>query len=385
MRLVAVTAVLVASMALSLGAVVLGDPSEMLFTLPLTLAFLASPTIGALIVLRRPDNRIGWLFCGMGLAFEAAAFAESYGYAAFRGGLPGLQQSALVAQFAFLFFIVPGVLLIVLFPTGRLPSRRWLLPVGVAVAAAVVAVIGQAFGSARLEVAGRSVPNPYRVPDSLSPALTNAGELANMVLIGSTGVLAVAMVLRLRRAQGIERQQLKWFVLAAVLIGVLIPISSFLPIALADVAWIATLCAFGAGLPIAAGIAILRHRLYDIDLLINRTLVYGSLTVLLGGLYVALVLGLQVLLAPLTGTTTPAVAISTLAVAAAFGPARRRIQLVVDRRFYRSRYDAQRTLEAFASRLRDEIDPDSLTDALRAASRSTVQPASASVWLRADR
>jgi len=190
---------------------------------------------------------------------------------------------------------------------------------------------------------------------------------------------------RLRRARGIERQQLKWIAGAASLFAVAVvtaePLFGGVAPVLGQLVILATFCT----IPIAAGIAILRHRLYDIDVIINRTLVYGSLTALLGGLYVALVLGLQVLLAPLTGTTTPAVALSTLAVAALFGPLRRRIQRVVDRRFYRSRYDAQRTLEAFATRLRDEVDLDSLTDALRAASQSTVRPASASVWLRADR
>jgi len=287
---------------------------------------------------------------------------------------------------------VPGVLLFAVFPSGRLPSRRWLVPVGIAVVAAIVTGIGQAFGPAVFEstlidvdtgtIAVRAVSNPYPVPVALSAGFITAAEVANIVLIGTALCFAVGMVIRLRRAQGIERQQLKWFVLATVLIGVLIPVSVFLPGFLADAAWLTIISAFGAGLPIAAGIAVLRYRLYDIDLLINRTLVYGALTLILGALYVALVLGFQVLVSPFTGNETLSVAISTLAIAALFGPVRRRVQATVDRRFYRSRYDAQRTVEAFAARLRDEVDVVSLTHALRAASRSTVQPATASVWLR---
>ena len=392
LRVGVVVAVLATYVTLSLGGVVLGNPSELVFILPLTVAFLASPAVGAMIVLRRPDNRIGWLFCVMGLAFGATMFAEGYSYSAIRGGWPGLQQAVWVAQWAFLMFILPGVLLFVLFPSGRMPSRRWLLPVAVAVAAALVTGIGWAFGPAVFEttlietdtvgMTRWAVPNPFPVPAWLSPAFSTAAEVGNTVLIGSAVFFAVGMVVRLRRARGIERQQLKWFVLATVMIALLIPISAFLPDPLADAVWVLTISAFGAGLPIAAGIAILRYRLYDIDLLINRTLVYGALSLILGVLYVALVLGLQVLVSPLTGNETLSVAISTLAIAALFGPARRRVQATVDRRFYRSRYDARRTVEAFAARLRDEVDLDSLKGELQAATRRTVGPTTASVWLR---
>lgn len=392
LRLGFVSAMLTAYAALAAGAVALGNPAEIGYTLPLSVAFAACPAVGGLIILRRPENRIGWLFCGMGLAFVVATFAESYSFSALRSGWPGIQQAAWLSQWVWLMFIAPGLFLFLVFPSGRLPSRRWNLPLAAAIAAVAVVAVGQALGPTTLEVqvidtdggadAYRTIPNPYRAPAGLAPALVIAAEAANIALIASTCLLALAMVVRFRRSRGIERLQLKWFVAAAAVIGLLIPTSVFLGGDLADAGWVVAMTAIGAGLPIAAGIAILRHRLYDIDLVIRRTLIYGALVAILAAVYTGLVLGLQTLLSGLTGGETLPVALSTLAIVALFGPVRGRVRALVDRRFYRSAYDAGRTVDAFAARLRDEVDLDALVTELQAATRSTVRPASASVWLR---
>ncbi len=350
------------------------------------LGLLVFPTVGAFVASRRPKNAIGWIMLGTGVLLALTGFALSYAtYGLFTrpGGVPAAEVMAWISAWIFLppLFATPP-LLFLLFPDGRLLGPRWRAALALVVLGTVAAATAIALTPGTLQDAPfEQIANPFGV---------DGAEVALEILLtigwvsGSAGIVvgSVSMLVRLRRSRGVERQQLKWIAGAAALFAV--AVLTAYPIFGDVLGQIIILGAF-CSIPIAAGIAILRHRLYDIDVIINRTLVYGSLTALLGGLYIALVLGLQVLLAPLTGTTTPAVALSTLAVAALFGPLRRRIQRAVDRRFYRSRYDAQRTLEAFAARLRDEVDLDSLTDALRAASRSTVRPTSASVWLRADR
>ncbi len=350
------------------------------------LGLLVFPTVGAFVASRRPKNAIGWIMLGTGVLLALTGFALSYAtYGLFTrpGGVPAAEVMAWISAWIFLppLFATPP-LLFLLFPDGRLLGPRWRAALALVVLGTVAAATAIALTPGTLQDAPfEQIANPFGV---------DGAEVALEILLtigwvsGSAGIVvgSVSMLVRLRRSRGVERQQLKWIAGAAALFAA--AVLTAYPIFGDVLGQIIILGAF-CSIPIAAGIAILRHRLYDIDVIINRTLVYGSLTALLGGLYIALVLGLQVLLAPLTGTTTPAVALSTLAVAALFGPLRRRIQRAVDRRFYRSRYDAQRTLEAFAARLRDEVDLDSLTDALRAASRSTVRPTSASVWLRADR
>lgn len=238
-------------------------------------------------------------------------------------------------------------------------------------AAALDSTNGSAFDSGR---------NPFAVESAAIQVLLAIGlTLMTIGLLGAIG----SLVLRLRRARGVERQQLKWFVAAAALMGLVSPFALIfwyrsslvqLPMALAI-----------SAIPVACTIAILRYRLYDIDVVINRTLVYGALTATLAASYLVGVLLLQFALDPLTERSELAVAGSTLAVAALFRPARTRIQRVVDRRFYRSRYDAARTLEAFNARLRDQIDIEALGADLRAVVRETVAPASVTLWLREAR
>ena len=274
-----------------------------------------------------------------------------------------------------------------LFPDGRLPSPRWRLLAWLAAGGFTLAVAGRALGDRVLETeAPGTVPNPYALPGvagDAAAALASAG----LVLYGGASIIGIAaLVARTRRSHGVERQQLKWFAYVGVLLLASLVVSAISLIGhdlyvVGVIGWTSFLALVTFGMPLAIGVAILRHRLYDIDVVINRTLVYGALTATLGATYLALVLLIGLTL----GTSNLAIAVSTLAVAALFRPARARIQAAVDHRFYRRRYDAARTLEAFGGRLRDEIDLDALQRELRGVVAETVQPAHVSLWLRSER
>jgi hypothetical protein len=334
---------------------------------------LSFPAVGALVATRHPRNAIGWLFCAAGVLFGLSSAA--YGYALTDFG--GADYAAWLNAWIFLpaLFGIPP-LLFLLFPDGRLLSARWRGAVwltGIAMAGFAAAAALRPGVLDDAPVAG--VVNPLGV--------RGAGDIVDAVaaVAGSCALLAIllsvaALVLRLRRSRGAERRQMKWFAAAAALFAA--TCVAFISVPVSDqIGQLAILTAY-ALIPVAAGVAILRHRLYDIDVVIRRTLIYAVLTATLGATYLALVLlvGLAV------GESGLAVAVSTLAVAAMFRPALTRIQAVVDRRFYRSRYDAALTLEAFGSRLRDEVDLEALTDDLRGVVSETVQPAHVSVWLR---
>jgi len=225
----------------------------------------------------------------------------------------------------------------------------------------------------------RSIENPYGVAGG---AVEGVEALSALLLVVGLAGSALSLILRFRRATGHQRQQVKWLALAGAVAAVTVPIAAVGSGLWGDaVTNIASMISV-LGLPIAAGIAILRHRLYDIDVVINRTLVYGALTATLAGIYLASVLVLQLALSGVTEGSGPAVAASTLAVAGLFRPARARIQAVVDRRFFRRKYDAARTLESFGARLRDEVDLGALNAELGAVVRETLQPAHVSLWLR---
>ena len=346
-------------------------------------AFVVSPLVGGLILVRRPENPIGWLFCLVGLGLVA-----TMGVGTVIGPLTSGQISPMVllvawaGQWLFLLFFVPAILVILTFPTGRLPSRRWRPVVGALIAAAIASGVGVAFGRERLEVSDALGPmNPFAAPEPLRPILLmarDAGDLASVVLLVPT---AAAVVFRMRRAVGVERLQLKWFAYTVAMLALVLPASTLLPAAV-GLQWGLAVLGFGAALPAAAGIAILRYRLYDIDVVIRRTLVYGAVIAILGATYVVLVLGLQALLSGLIGGETIPVALSTLTIAALFGPLRSRVREAVDRRFYRSRYDTQQLFETFAARLRDEVAIDSVSAALTDTATRAVRPASVGVWIR---
>ena len=346
---------------------------------------LACATVGALIVVRLPRHPVGWLFLGLGVTL-AAVFALSgwadYALITKRGSAAGGAAAVWMLSWLFLVPLVTApTLLFLLFPTGRPLSRRWGVLLRLAAGAALVSMLGIAFRPGDLAY-DPPVANPLAIggaPGRVLEVAATAGQVAAIVvLLGS----ALGMAVRFRRARGDERMQLKWLAFAAALVAVAFPVAAGGPSdgLVADLLWLNALLAF-MSLPLAAGIAILRHRLYDIDVVIRRTLVYGGLTAALAGTYLGLVLlsGLAV------GDSDLAVAASTLVVAALARPALARIQSAVDRRFYRRRYDAGRTLEAFGARLRDELDLDALGADLRGVVRDTVQPTHVSLWLRSGR
>jgi hypothetical protein len=352
----------------------------------LPLAFAGFMVVGAVIVARRPANAIGWIFSAIGLlaatgwpAMEYAAYA----YLTRPGSLPGASWAAWYQQLwwtpmlALLAIATP-----LLFPTGRLPSARW-RPVAV-VAALVTVALELLFAfrpTIRLQVQDRNyaVDNPIGLAWVPDPDTSAVGGALFGVLTACLVAAVVSLVLRFRRSRGLERQQLKWFTYAGVLLILGGPLASYLLPSLSNVT-------FGLAIalvPVAAGIAILRYRLYDIDRLINRTLVYGLLTAMLGLVYAAAVLVFGQLFGGVAGNPPSwAVAGATLAVAALFQPARRRIQQVVDRRFNRRKYDAAKAVEAFSARLRDQVDLDTLSAELLAVVDQTMQPTRSSLWLR---
>ena len=343
--------------------------------------FIAYALVGALIASLRRGNRIGWILIAIPALTGVGFTAEQYAVYASSASAPMPAEELAVLLANTLWFPALGLLALglLLYPTGSLASERW-RPVAWLLGASILA-LSLLFALTPPAEAEGPYANPLAVlPPGAVPVLEATFTLVCLVTL----VLAAgSLLVRLRHARGVERQQIKWFLAAATLFGVTIPISLVSEgTALEPIASTLIFPAALATLPVAIGVAILRYRLFDIDLLINRTLVYGALTVVLGGVYAAAVLLLQGLLRPVTGGGTLAVAASTLAVAALFQPARRRIQRFVDRRFYRSRYDLARTVEAFSLRLRSDLSVESLTGELTAAADHTMRPASVSVWLR---
>jgi hypothetical protein len=280
------------------------------------------------------------------------------------------------------------VFVALLFPDGRLPSRRWLPFAWLNVTVAMVGTVAVAFLAGPIPALD-PIGNPLGL-DGAQTLLGSVATISGALERGILGIIAVgSLFLRLRRASGDERQQIKWFTYAASVVVVGAILTYVVPEAM-DAQWVGrvglTLLAVGfVGVPIAIGIAILRYRLYNIDLLINRTLVYGSLTATLVALYFGGIVVLQRIFVLLTGQqSTLAVVASTLAIAALFVPLRRRIQSFIDRRFYRRKYDARKTLEAFSAKLRDETDLEALNAELVGVVRETMQPAHVSLWLRPD-
>jgi hypothetical protein len=338
--------------------------------------------VGALIASRHPGNMIGWLFCGIGVGGSLMSLARGCAELWLDGsGVPTIvgETAAWYGDVSWIPVILPAAtFLLLLFPDGRLPSRRWRPVAWSAGLGIALAFIADSLGPGRLSDFP-NVENPYAVD---SPVLEALGGLAALLLLVAIVGSPLSLVLRFRRAGREQRQQIKWLALAGAVAAatflVAIVTYELLPDGVADSAIMLSIVA----LPVAAGIAILRYRLYDIDVVINRTLVYGALTATLAGAYLGLVLLLQLALSPITEESDLAIAGSTLAVAALFRPARARIQAAVDRRFYRGKYDAQRTLESFSAQLRDEVDLAALGIELNAVVRETLQPSHVSLWLR---
>ena len=338
--------------------------------------------VGALIASRHPGNAIGWLFLGSGVSAGVAAVTGSYAdyWVEARDG-PALlgKTAALYGDLSWIpWILVPSTFLVLLFPDGRLLSRRWR-----PVAWCAVAAIGGSFVAGVLHAGPMEdrpqLTNPYGVESPLVDALQGLSFL--LIFIAIVGSVA-SLILRFRRARGEQRQQLKWLAFAGAVAGTCVIAFMVLYDIVGEGVANAAIMLGVLSLPLAAGMAILRYRLYEIDVVINRTLVYGALTATLAAAYLGCVLLLQLVLGGVTGDSSLAVAGSTLAVAALFRPARGRIQDVVDRRFYRRKYDAAHTLERFGAQLRDEVDLGALRAELRSVVIETMQPAHVSVWLR---
>jgi MFS family permease len=343
---------------------------------------LAFATVGTVIAARRPEHPVGWLFLGAGLVSAGALVTGEYAAAFLAASGPSVGVAvAAWASYQFQVAIV-GLLvgMLLVFPTGRPPSRRWWVLAWAIAAGVVLAWVGQGLAPARYQDFP-GVDNPFGIAGLATMLKWVAGAGVVLSIVGFLGALA-SLFVRFARARGLERQQLKWFVYAAGLGFAVLFLPNLIPGA-SGVAGTLTWTLAPASLSAAAALAILRYRLYDIDRLINRTVVYGLLTALLAGVYAGLVLLLGELFGDL-GAQPPswAVAGSTLAVAALFQPARHHIQQAVDRRFNRRRYDAAKTIEAYSVRLRDEVDLDTLSAELLAVVDQTMQPTGISLWLR---
>ena len=339
--------------------------------------------VGAVVAARRPRNAVGWLIAAGALLWMLAVLSNGVFWHMAFGRPHAPAASDFVAWFGTWAFVPAFVLVLslvpLLFPTGAPPGPRWRLVGWTAAVAGGIATLSTALAPGTLETADYPwLDNPLGLEGL---GLRTVADVAFVVSAATALAALSSLVVRYRRARGIERLQLRWVAAAACLL-VLFAVGGSLatPWLGEGAGWVTMLIGL---LAVAASLAValLRYRLYDIDVVINRTLVYGALTTTLGGTYLALVLvaGLAV------GESDVAIAGSTLAVAALFRPARARIQAAVDRRFYRRRYDAAKTLEAFSARRRDQIDLETLVDDLRGVVRETVQPAYVSLWLRGDR
>jgi hypothetical protein len=343
-----------------------------------TVFVLAFATVGALVASRRPGNPLGWILLGAGLSYVLGGTSEQVVEDGGNGGWETL--FAWIGSWVWIAGIAPVATFgLLLFPDGRPPSPRWRPVAWLAGGALGAVVISLALQSGRF--VDTAIENPIGL--DAAPWLPRGLGVAGAVgLIAALAGSIASLRARYRVAGADERMQLKWLLYAGALVGagvaVSVPVEILVGDSVSNVTNAITTMTMAA-IPVAMGIAILRHRLYDLDVVINRTLVYGALTATLAAGYLGSVLLVQLVIGAESGL---AVAISTLAVAALFGPARARIQGTVDRRFYRRRYDAARTLEAFSTRLRDEVELDRVAADLRAVARDTVQPTHVSLWMR---
>jgi hypothetical protein len=344
-----------------------------------SLTFCAFAVSGAVMAARRPRNPVGWLFSAAALFLGSLSLSSAlYWHLAFGDPSPSgsaelllwIEAWAWVPAVVCLFILIP-----LLFPTGRAPTSRW-RPVGwTAAGAGSLLVVGSAFAPGSLE----NYPwadNPLGIEGFPGKTLAGIGFFG--CVLAALAAIA-SLVVRYRRSHGVERQQLKWMTAAGALLVLSFVAGGLLTDWVSEQAGWAALVVGLSIVAMAVAIALLRYRLYDLDVVVNRALVYAVLTVMLAGSYFGLVLLLQIVLSP---SSDLAVAGSTLAVAALFRPARSRIQRAVDRRFYRRRYDAAHTLERFGARMRDEVDLDALGGELSAVVANTMQPAHVSLWVR---
>src|SRR5918994_488774 len=357
--------------------------------------FLIFPLVGALIASRRPRNAIGWILLAEGLLWMFLGMTDYYSLygVASPGSIPFPVGVAAVNSFMWVPAVgLLGTYVFLLFPDGRLPSGRWRPLAWLSGTVIVLVSILVGITPAPLQNLG-GIRNPFVLVGY--PWVETVAYIVLPLLPLCMLASVISLVMRYRRSRGEERQQIKWIAFAASFVGLLYLIAMVCAFIFPSGAWFqagsplwldllgyAALSSFTL-VPIAVGFAVLRYRLYEIDIIINRTLVYGSLTISLALVYVGLVVSLQYLFRALTGGDSQLVIVaSTLVIAALFNPLRHRTQTFIDRRFYRRKYDATKTLEEFGARLRDETDLDSLREDLVGVVRETVRPAQVSLWLR---
>ena len=347
-------------------------------------AFAAFEVVGALVIWRRPGNALGWVLASVGLLAAWGALADTYTDVAYEAGQgAGLVFSASVWISLWYWYPLIGLVLIftpLLFPDGRPPSSRW-WPVAWVAGLDLALITFLAAFRERVEFPGISLDNPLGIPGIEDPETSRLGSVLFGLLLALLVVSLASVVVRFVRSRGVECQQIKWLLFATFLAVSMVLFEELLTEVTGEsnVPFAVVVALF----PLAIAVAILRYRLYDIDVIINRTLVYGALTATLGLVYFGGVTLLQGVLRGLASHESSfAVVVSTLAIAALFNPLRRRIQEFIDRRFYRRKYDATKTLEAFSVRLRDRVDLDDLNRDLVSILEETMQPAHASLWLR---
>jgi uncharacterized membrane protein YhdT len=354
-----------------------------------TLTAVFYPTVGAIVASRRPENPVGWLLCLYGLVISISYFCAEYAIYALLAepnSLPAAEVLVWIVSWMLSIIVGLPALLYLLFPTGRLPSRRWRWVAWLIAALVLAGVITSAFSSGAL----MGVLGPIRNPLGIEGFTGVYKALLYFISPVALSAVVLSVFMRLRRAAGVERQQIKWFAYAAAASVMATSLAYLVPGVIDTPLWFERMgfalnIAFIPAIPIAIGIAILRYRLYDIDRIINRTLVYGALSATLVALYFGGIVMLQRVFVLLTGQqSTLAVVASTLLIAALFTPLRRLIQGFIDRRFYRSKYDARKALEAFSAQLRNETDLEALSDDLVGVVRETMQPAHVSLWLRPE-
>jgi hypothetical protein len=372
---------------LNIGAPKAVYQGPLVFDVWFMLVSLSFATVGALVASRQPDNAVGWIFCALGVCNSLAVASQGYAiYALLSAHLPGgavanWLSSLLAGPIVFAMF----ALVLLLFPDGRPLSSRWRAVVWLDLAA-IALIFAFAFKPGPLDTSLLDADNPFGI-EGAGALLEALGITGLFLALAAAATGGVSLVLRLRRSSGVERQQLKWFAFAGAIFCAVFATGpllwTFLPSSGFGWIWTVLFLSAASAIPAAAGIAILRYRLYDIDVVINRTLVYGALTVSLVLVYLVGVVSLQYVLGTLTGGGSQlAIVASTLAIAALFNPLRGRFQAFIDRLFYRNKYDAAKTLEEFSSRLREETDLDALGGGLVSLVRETMQPAHVSLWLR---
>jgi len=357
---------------------------------PLTVAVLAEgaaralvyplgyATVGLVLTLRRPGNPIGWLYAAAGLMWSLAIPGEPWVAQLVAEDRPlplAAQAAAVYGEFNWVAATILGVTLpALLVPDGRLRSRRWRPVAAAAVAGGALALVGSSLAPARLE--DLPIVNPFGLAGPAGDVASTLGTFGLLLWLATLVAALLCVVLRFRAARGVERQQLRWVAAgaAAAVAGLMGGAAAPQDTLLASVLYASVLC-----VPVAVAVAVLRYRLWDLDRLVSRTVTYAVVTALLVLPYLAIVAAIPRLA---EGSGSLAVAAATLAVAALFQPLRRRVQDLVDRRFNRRRYDAARTLDAFAARLRDQVDLDALEGELLAVVDQTMQPARSTLWLR---